>query len=125
MTVLIRGGLVKCAAMLALLFLVGGCDVQTDVVLRPEIKIGSGRLAGKVDALEAELTRQQQRADRLEAEVQRMNEECIVLKTDDGFTFRLNTTAAVVLVFAIVGIVTVLVARMKIGADARGDEDSV
>ena len=101
-----------------MLFLLGGCDVETDVVFQPEIKIGTRRDEARLKALEAEVVEQRERAGRLQAEVEDMQEQNIVLRTDDGFTFRLNTNAAVVLVIAILGIVTVLVARMKYARDA-------
>lgn len=105
--------------LLALLvtFLLGGCDVQTDV------KVTSGgqeteKLATLVRQLDAEAVEQRERADRLQAELDELQQTNVVTAGDKQVTFRLNTSAAVVLVFAIVALAAYFIARLKYAPDA-------
>ncbi len=116
--------------LLAGLFLLTGCD--GDVHFEPEIDFGDPEVAGKVDDLETEVARLQAEASkheadavRLRADVVRLQEENVILTTDDGFTFRLNTQAAVVLIFAILGLTTFFVARMRYAAKTASREDGL
>ena len=107
-----------------------GCD--GDVNFQPEIDFGDPEVERKVEGLETEVARlqaeaaqHQTEAERLKADVARLQEENVILATDDGFTFRLNTQAAVVLVFAILGLTTFFVTRMRYASQAAPREDGL
>ena len=91
----------------------GGCD--PNVTVNPEIELTDGKLEGRVEELEAEAARHRERADALQTEVTRLQEESIVLRSDDGFTVRLNENAALVLVVLILGATLCFVSWMKHG----------
>lgn len=95
-------------------FLLAGCDVQTDVSLSSARKERE-KLATLVRQLDAEAVKQKERADRLQAELDELKETSVVRTGDKQVSFRLNTGAAVVLVFAIVALAAFFIARLKYG----------
>lgn len=112
-------------SLLALVF-AGGCEPQ--VTVEPRFDLGAdgsavGDLQQRVDTLAEEARVQQARADALETEVATLREENVVLATDSGFTFRINTQAAWVLAMAILGLTTFCVARLRYAALGRPAQD--
>jgi hypothetical protein len=106
-------GLLILLAALAL----GGCDVQGDVTLSAEVKTAA-QLQEQVTALEAEVAFERERADRLQKERDAARQGSYVAAGDERISVHLDTQAALVLIFAIVGLVTVLVARFKYAPEA-------
>ena len=100
--------------LLALLVapLLAGCDVKTDVNFSSGAE-ENARLAKLVRQLDEEAVLQRERADRLQAELDELKQTSVVTAGDKQVSFRLNTPAAVVLVFAIVALAAFFIARLK------------
>jgi len=114
--------------MLLTATVLGGCDPE--ITVNPEIDLGDPEVEARVDTLEGEIGRleaaalaHKARADALQHDVEALQEDNVVIRSEDGFTFRLNIQAAVVLVFAILGLTIFFVARMKFAADRRSQPD--
>ncbi len=92
--------------------LLGGCDVKTDVTLRPA---SDEALQERVTQLESDLAGEKARADRLQRQLAGARETNVVSAGDEKFAFRINTPAAVVLVFTVLAIAAVWIARIRYG----------
>jgi hypothetical protein len=83
--------------------LLTGCD--TEIHVQPEIDLGTraseARGQERLDLLEAEVLRHEERAQPLQARREEVEGENVILHGPDGITFRLNTPSAVVLVVAL------------------------
>ncbi len=92
--------------------LLGGCDVKTD------LRVTSGaeeaeKMATLVRQLDAAAVRERERADRLEAELTELKQTSVVRAGEKEVRFHINTPAAMVLVFAILGLTAFFIARLK------------
>jgi len=88
-----------------------GCDSAQAATRRKADAVEA--LTVRAAAAEAEVERLALRVERLESQMKRLRQTTYVQTSDEGFTLQLNPATATVLVFAIVGLVAFLIAKMR------------
>ncbi len=91
-----------------------GCD-SAEAASRRKADAVEGLTARAAEA-EAEVERLEGRVERLESQMKRLRQTTYVQTGEESFTLQLNPATATVLVFAIVGLVVFLIAKMRFAA---------
>lgn len=97
-------------AILCLLIVGAGCDVQTDVSVKPG---AAAELEQRVTELEGQLAAEKQRADGLERELSRYKQTNVIGSGEDQITFQISTPVACVLIALVLAAAAVLIARIR------------